>query len=372
MLIDKDKLKNSLTEDDIRKILKDLGSAEPKKDNQNNLIFTTVCHGGDSHKLYYYIDTKSFHCYTHCSDTFDIYELVVRSKEISFPKAVQYVANITGRTFGFNKKEIVIDEKINDFEWINRLKRKEKINTILPEYDEKVLELFLPYPHEQWLDEGISASTMREFEIGYYLREDKITIVHRDINSRFIGLRGRSLRREDIENGKKYMPLTVGNQLYNHLTSMNLYGLHKTKNAVKKIKKIMLFEGEKSVLKCQDYYGDFNFTCAVCSSNITNFQRDIALSLGVGEVFIAFDKFRAIKEDETKDTYKNRLIEYQERLITFAKKFAPYCKVYILYDTKNLLDYKDSPVDKGKEVFEYLMKNKIEVKMNGAVEWSTN
>lgn len=362
--IDKDKLKNSLTVDEIKLILNDLGSDQPKEDKEGNPIFTTICHGGDSYKLYYYEGSKSFHCYTHCSDTFDIYELAMRVKGFSFSQAIQYVARLSGKTFGFNKKENIIEDKIDDWEWINRLKKKKKNNITLPEYNENVLDVFLPYPHESWLNEGISAETMRVFEIGYYIREDKITIVHRDINSRFIGLRGRGLKQEDIDNGKKYMPLTVGNQMYNHLTSMNLYGLYKTKATVKKVKKIMLFEGEKSVLKCQDYYGDFNFTCAVCSSNVTNFQRDLILSLGVEEVFIAFDKFRAKKEDETDEQYQEKLIEYQEKLIKFAKKFTPYCRVYILYDTGNLLDYKDSPVDKGKDVLEELMRNKIEIKTN--------
>lgn len=365
MLIDKDELRESLTIDDIKKILNDLGSEEPKEDSRNNPIFTTVCHGGDSHKLYYYQESKSFHCYTHCSESFDVYDLVMKSKDIGFRQAIQYVATITGRTFGLNKREIIIEDKIDDWDWINRLKPKKKIDTVLPEYDENVLDVFLPYPHVEWLNEGISAETMSEFEIGYYIRENKITIVHRDINSRFVGLRGRTLNPEDVENGKKYMPLTIGNQMYNHLTSMNLYGLHKTKEAVKRTKKIMLLEGEKSVLKCQDFYGEFNFTCAVCSSNITNSQRDLALSLGVEEVFIAFDKFRARKEEESEELYNERLIEYQERLIKFGKKFAPYARVYILYDCDNLLDYKDSPVDQGKEVLEYLMKNKIEIKTNG-------
>jgi hypothetical protein len=303
----------------------------------------------------------------------DIFELVMRVKKqqgynYSLPQAIQYVATLTGKTFGFTSiSNDSNSEKIDDWNWINRHKKKEKIKTILPEYDSIVMDLFLPYPHENWLNEGISYETMNEFEIGYYIREEKITIVHRDINSRFVGLRGRSTKEEDIENGKKYMPLIVENTLYNHPTMMNLYGLHKTKNAVQKLKKIMFFEGEKSVLKCNDYYREFNFTCAVSSSNISNFHRDIALSLGVEEVFIAFDKFRRKQEGEEIETYENRLIEYQEKLIKYAKKFTPYCKVYILWDNDNLLNFKDSPVDKGKEVLEKLMKSKIEITTNGVI-----
>jgi hypothetical protein len=360
--LDKDKIKESLTEIDIHKILKDLGSKDPIQGNQ----YQTVCHGGHKHKLYYYHDSKTFHCYTDCSDNMDIFEVVVRAKKISFPKAVQYVATLTGKTFGFNKSKIILnDEIINDFDWINRFKKKEKINTELPVYNENVLDVLLKLPHEEWLQDGISTKTMEEFEIGYYIREEKISIVHRDLHGRFIGLRGRAMKQEDIDNGKKYMPLTIENKLYNHMTMMNLYGLHKTKDAIRKIKKIMFFEGEKSVLKCQDYYGEFNFTSAVCSSNISNFHRDIALSLGVEEVFIAFDKFRAKEDGESEELYQKRIEDYQEKLIKFARKFTPYTRVYILWDSDNLLDYKDSPADKGKEILEQLMKSKYEINTSG-------
>jgi hypothetical protein len=298
----------------------------------------------------------------------DIFEVVVRAKGISFPQAVQYVAAITGKTFGFSSILNNSTDLVDDWDIINRYKKKEKIVTVLPEYNSNVMDVFLPYPHESWINDGISVKTMNEFEIGYYIREEKITIVHRDIDSRFIGLRGRAMKEEDIDNGRKYMPLSIGNQLYNHMTMMNLYGLHKTKNAVKKLKKIMFFEGEKSILKCQDYYGELNFTCAVCSSNISNFHRDIAVSLGVEEVFIAFDKFRAKEDNESEELYQKRFFDYQEKLIKYAQKFTPYCRVYVLWDTDNLLDYKDSPADKGKEVLEELMKNKFEINTINEVE----
>lgn len=44
-----------------------------------------------------------------------------------------------------------------------------------------------------------------------------------------------------------------------------------------------------------------------------------------------------------------------------AAKFTPFMRVYVLWDTKGLLDFKDSPADKGKEVLEELMSNKIEI-----------
>lgn len=367
MHLDADKIKLSLTEEEINLILNNLGSKNPLQGNQ----YQTVCHGGHKHKLYYYHDSKSFHCYTDCSENMSIFEVVIRAKKqqgykYSFPQAVKLVAELTGKTFGFgNAIQRDQSDIVDDWDWLNKFKKEDKINTELPEYNDKVLDVFLPYPHEEWLDEGISYSTIRKFEIGYYLREEKISMVHRDIDGRFVGLRGRATRKEDVEDGRKYMPISIENKLYNHMTMMNLYGLDKTKDAVKKLKKIVFFEGEKSVLKCQDFYGDLNFTSAVCSSNISNFHRDIALSLGVEEVFIAFDKFREKEFGETDEKYTERIIEYQEKLIKFARKFTSYCKAYILWDNEGLLDYRDSPADKGKEILEKLMMNKIEIKTGG-------
>ncbi|MCD2456804.1 hypothetical protein LRN53_15575, partial [Staphylococcus aureus] len=79
-------------------------------------------------------------------------------------------------------------------------------------------------------------------------------------NNRLIGIRRRSMIKEEVDAGYKYMPLKVGNILYNHQTMMNLYGLHKTKNSIERFKKVLIFESEKSVLKCQDFYGESNFT----------------------------------------------------------------------------------------------------------------
>ncbi|KAA6446695.1 hypothetical protein [Bacillus swezeyi] len=371
MRYDKDKVKESLSIEDIHKILKELGSEAYQKDSSGNPIYRTVCHNktNGSFKLYYYHEAQQFHCYTECGDTFDIYELVIRAKtqqgiSLTFTQAIEFVVKVSGKNFGFGftssaKKEHIVD----DWDWINKFKKRQKIETRLPAYSETVLDVFMKFPHEAWLNEGISHKTITDFEIGYYFRnrEEGIVIPHRDIDGRLIGIRRRSMIQEDVDNGRKYMPLTVGNTMHNHQTVMNLYGLHKTQKAIKRLKKAMIFESEKSVLKCQDFYGDLNFTCAVCSNNISNFHRDILLSLDVDEVFIALDKFRGIKEGESNEKYKEKLKNYEEKILKLAAKFTPFMRVYVLWDTKGLLDYKDSPADKGKEVLEELMSNKIEI-----------
>lgn len=367
MVLDKEEIRESLTENDIELILIELGSDKPKHDSKDNLIFTTVCHGGHKHKLYYYNETKMFHCYTDCSESFDIYSLVMKAKkqqgkDLTFYQAIQYVANLTGKYYSADSTlQKAESNLINDWEWINRFKKKEKVNHVLPKYDTKVMDIFIHKPHELWLDEGISYETMKKFNICYYQREEKIVIPHYSIDGDLVGIRGRALRQEDIDAGKKYMPLYIENRLYNHPTMYNLYGLHKTKEAIKRLKKVAIFESEKSVLKCEDLYGDNNFSVAVCSSNVSNYHRDLLISLGVEEVFLCFDK--EFKHHESEEAY-----EYAKKIMKFAQKFAPYARVYILWDEWGLLELKDSPVDKGREVLETLMKRKYEISTIGEVD----
>ncbi len=364
-------IQEALTREDVIKIATELGSDGYKTGGSGELIFRSICHGSDSWKLYYYHEPNGeypgrvFHCYTRCSDTFNIFELVIRVRRqqgiiLTFPQAVKYVASITNNMFYSNRSGQEYDYRINDWDWINRIKNIKKSNAIpqLSEISEHVLEIFCPYPHELWLEEGISRDSMKKYQISYWGKENKIIIPHRDTNGRLIGVRGRSLNENEVAAGYKYMPITVEGVELKHKLGSNLYGLCQNEEAIRRIGKIVLFESEKSVLLCDTYYHQNNFSVAVCGSNITDTQCRLIRSLGVNEVMIGFDK-----EYEDADS---RLAEvYGNKLINLANKLTPYFTVYLLWDQENLLERKDSPADKGKEVLEKLMKSKIEIKTKG-------
>ena len=54
-MMNRDELLELLTTEDVTKIMMELGSDYPTPDNQGNLYFTTVCHGGNNKKLLYYL-----------------------------------------------------------------------------------------------------------------------------------------------------------------------------------------------------------------------------------------------------------------------------------------------------------------------------
>ena len=59
-MIDKDTLKNELTIDQVFGLVAELGG-DPRMNN-GSFVSRTICHGGDSHKLYYYNNTLHSLC----------------------------------------------------------------------------------------------------------------------------------------------------------------------------------------------------------------------------------------------------------------------------------------------------------------------
>ena len=102
---------------------------------------------------------------------------------------------------------------------------------------------------------------------------------------------------------------------------------------------------EKSPLLYASMFGMENdITVACCGSNLLKNQVQLLLSLGVEEIIIAFDKqFKQIGDEECK--------RWTRLLTNIFNKYSKYVTISFMFDKENLLDYKDSPIDKGEEVF---------------------
>ena len=85
-------IKNELTIEQVYDLLMSYGGDPVIKGGL--IISRTICHGGYSHKLYYYENTKLFKCYTDCLDSFDIYELIKSSVISSSKKLLSSIVPI--------------------------------------------------------------------------------------------------------------------------------------------------------------------------------------------------------------------------------------------------------------------------------------
>lgn len=356
-----EKIKNTLSIEQIKELLYAVGADPILKGDL--IIARTICHNGDSHKLYYYDNTKLFRCYTECSDTFDVYELIIKIKkiekeEINLYQAINFITSffnltISNENFLKNNESITDWNILNKYEENNLLEQQEKIIDF-KFYDDNILK-YLPKPKiPMWLNEGITQEVMDHAEIVFDPVSWGIVIPHRDPAGRLIGIRERTLIKEEEENGK-YKPAILNYQMYNHPLGFNLYNLNNSKDNIRKIKKAIIGEGEKFCLMYASYFGIENdISVATCGSNITNYQMQLLLDLDIQEVIIAFDRqFKTIGDQEFKGWVK--------KLKDIDKKFSKYVKISFMFDKWNLLGYKMSPIDNGKDIFLELFEKRFSI-----------
>ena len=179
-----------------------------------------------------------------------------------------------------------------------------------------------------WENEGISAESLDKFQVFYDSFSDRLVYPIRDPSGKIINVGGRTL--DPLWKEKKLKKYCY---FFQFGTINTIYGLSDNIESIKKRREIILFEGCKSVLMA-DTWGIHN-TGAILTSHLSQNQAKLLIGLGCSVVFAL---------DNDVDIRKDRNIQ----------KLSHYVNVSYIYDTDGLLSEKDSPVDKGKEVFERL------------------
>ena len=299
-------------------------------------------------KLYFYKDTKLFVCYTH-DGNMSIFKFLknyyeARGVDYDWYNDIYLAVRDCGN---FRRNEGFIVEKYKSVR--DRYSRRKEL--VLPEYSSNVLDCFVKFHPSEWINDGISEEVMDKFNISYSIAHNKIIIPHYDADNRLIGIRGRALNEYEIENYGKYMPVKLENTWYKHPLSLNLYGINKNWENIKENGICFLFESEKSVLQLESFERP-NCGLAVCGSAFNKYQMNLLLKhCRPKEIIICFDN------EEKPNSSK-----YFDKLWGIGKKYSNYCNFSFIYDRKKITNEKDSPTDRGEEVFEELLKRRIYVK----------
>lgn len=364
LVFDKLKIREALTDENVFDLLQEWGG-DPSYDTYG-YVSTTICHnppGEGSRKLYYYTNTGLFRCYTGCDSYFDIFELVAKVAKIQWDKdfdlndAVRWVAQKFG--FSGDHEDRPEDEDLDDWKYLANYERIQDISlkdnsVLLKTYENDILDRFnYKVKISPWLREGITQATLDQARIGFYPGADQITIPHYDKDGRFVGLRGRTVCEEEGERYGKYRPMRVNGIQYNHPLGMNLYNFNNSKDNIKLMKKAIIFEGEKSTLLYQSYFGLQNdISVACCGSSVSAHQMQLLLDAGAEEIIIAFDRqFQEIGDTEFKHLKKN--------LLKLRDKYKTYATISFIFDKNKTTGYKSSPIDEGPEKFLNLFKERI-------------
>lgn len=341
----------NLTDEIVEKILDKLEI--PWQDKGDFLLCKTACHNTNldeaSWKLYYYKNTHIFMCYSECGaqNIFRFIEHYYETRGITYDWHEDVLEFV--RSYGekrFTDTEINESYKSKRNEFMPKKERRE-----LPTYEKGILDVFIKEYPADWEEEGISRKAMDKFNIRFSIGQNKIIIPHYNVRGGLVGIRGRALNQWEVENVGKYMPVQIEGKWYSHPLSLNLYGLDKNLENIKRYGICYVFEAEKSVLLCEN----FSFpNCAVasCGSQFNKYQLDILMRYAQPkEIVICFD-------NEEKPGSE----DYFQKLWKMCSKYKNYSNFSFIYDRENLTKKKDSPVDEGQEKFEELLKRRVIVK----------
>lgn len=355
-----EKILNRLTTSDIIQLVSQFGIPETSIRYYNNqLIMPTGCHneiiGQAKHKLYYYESTKKFYCYTCCGsmNPFDFIVQAYRTRGIKY--------SLSNAAIMLEK---IIQERLKDGFAIVEHKQpviqeiEDDWHKTLTEYNIAVMDCFSRNKKylKIWEKEGISFDTMDKFGIKFDMIRNRMVIPIYDDKGVFVGAKVRNFNQEDIENGRKYMPLIHNNEIYSYDRGKVLYGLNFNKRAIKAAKRAIIFEAEKSCLLYDSLYVG-NKAVSIGGSNVSVYQVELLKKMGVETVVLALDNDYSLlpKEDGKYDKYFGLYKMLKEANKLSAKGFA----VEIVYDwEQEFLENKDAPIDKGREVWNKLYRNR--------------
>ena len=349
-MIDYEQIVKDLKDEEVIRLMYELG-VDRHEETDNYIIFPTICHNENateaSMKLYYYKDTHLLYCYTE-DGPMSIYKFLenyykTRNIEYNWGQDILKVVFQCSAATELTTKETIFKHSLKD-----KYRKRQSIQ--LAAYSPNVLESFVKQYPIEWLEDNISAGAMDKYNIRYSISQNKIIIPHYDINNRLVGIRGRALNESEIAYAK-YAPVKIEDIVYKHKLSLNLYGLNHNWKNIKELGICYIAESEKAVLQ-SELFGEKNCTVAICGSSLNIYQIKLLMQhCQPKEIVLCLDKEELPGEDK-----------YFYKLWDMCSKYKLYTNMSFIYDRENLLNLKDSPFDRGRNIFNKLLEKRVKVK----------
>lgn len=190
-------------------------------------------------------------------------------------------------------------------------------------------------PYYKWLQEGLSIRTQKYFQIGIDVQSERITFPIHNKNGELIGVKGRYCgNNKEIEDKYKYLYLVPCNK------SIEFFNFHRALPYIRAKKEVIIVEGGKTTMYL--YQWSYPNSISIEGDSLSDMQVRLLKGLGLDIKYIfAFDK------DKDTNHVKTEASKLKGRMI------------FGIIDVENKLEDKDSPTDKGKDVWDYLYSNNL-------------
>lgn len=263
----------------------------------------------------------------------DIIDLVCYTKDLTFPKGLQFICDEIGMSYYHDFEEDIPESfkilKMLDDMSTNIIVEKEKP---LKPISEHILSYYKPYVNRLFYDDNIDYTTQKTFEIGFDEESNRYTIPIRSEIGDLVGVKGRYFDRSVPVHENKYIYLEPCAR------SKIIYGLYKTIDYIKSSGKIFVGESEKFSQQLWSY--GYRNSGGTGGKELSQHQIDMLVRLSV-DIILCFDK------DVTK-----------EELEKLADRFPDGVPLFYMFDEDNILNEHESPSDNPTK-WQYMVEHNI-------------
>ena len=319
------------------KILEDLGYNNINHISSKNELRFSREEGRNPTSMRLSTETLRFVCFS-TNDYGNLYTLVMKSKDLSFSKSLDYVAE----SLGLSKKSLTRRVKYPFSGFYKGLMREiTEPECSMQTYDESILDEYKDRYNLMFHKDGIDFATQREFNIGFDINTFRITVPEYTLDGRLCGIMGR-LNDSKCDKQERWLPIIPCSR------SLTLYGYHKNYETIQKKRLVIIGESEKFVQQLHSM--GCNIGLALCGCDISSVQSKYIRSLMTDRIVLALDE--GLEEDQIR--------AQAEKLVVNNAMFKN--KVGYIFDRDNSIipkGSKGSPSDFGKVAFSELCKSKV-------------
>lgn len=268
----------------------------------------------------------------------NLYSLVMKTKNLSFPHALKYIAETLGlEKSQFSKK---IKYPFGGF-YKGLMKEIQEPEYSMTTYDESILDEYADKYNLMFFKDGINFQTQKLFNVGFDLESLRITVPEYTLDGKLCGIMGR-LNDSKCSKDERWLPIIPCSR------SLTLYGYHHNYETIQQKNIVVIGESEKFVQQLHSmgsYIG-----LATCGCDVSDIQAKHLKALMTSKIILAYDE--GLEEEQIR-------LQAQKLILNNAV-FSNH--VGYVFDRENLIlpkGSKASPSDLGKGAFTELIKNHV-------------
>ena len=282
-------------------------------------------------------EKKLFYCFG-CGAGGTAIDYIIKKNNVNIAKSIEILCDYAGCDI---KKPSNLAENIRIFKKFGKNDVcSDSFSPIILSPD--IMKKYTKKPIKEWLNEGISQEALDKYQVCYDFENNRIVFPIFDHKGNIIAISGRTLY-EDYKNRKDRKGKSIPKYIYYGYigTTHFLYAYFQNKGEIIKKNEILVFEGAKSVFKCEGF-GYYNAVASM-TNKFSSKQIEELIKIPIRDIVLCWD-----------NDIENSIPKLKKKLGILLN----FKNVYVAKDYGGFLNAKDSPVDQGKDTWEKIYKNK--------------